>query len=116
MDWVFDRTKVQLAEIIEQDPNVASVDEFTLDLGDDVIRLDITSPTATRGREADGSWDLVRHLAGPMFSPEDGSFYTEQYTPGLELINGGTTHTCSADVMIRLATFAASRSDFEREC
>ena len=60
--------------------------------------------------------ELTRKLAEPLFSPDGGFFSTEQYTPGFQLINSGTTYTCDADLMSRLATFTASWTDFEAEC
>ncbi len=113
---VFEVNRVQLAEILAADPNVESVDLFELDPTQNLIRLDITSPFASPGEQASGAWELTRKLAEPLFSPEDGFFSTELYTPGFQLINSGTTYTCSAEVMSRLATFAASRADFEAEC
>ena len=76
----------------------------------------VTSPFVTAEDQADGAWELTRKLAEPLFSADGGFFSMPQYTPGFELINSGTVHTCSPDFMIRLAGFAAGRADFENEC
>jgi hypothetical protein len=116
VDSVFDNNRVQIAAIIQDNPNVDTVDSFELDLVVDRIRLDITSPFVTPENQADGAWELTRQLAEPLYSTDGGFFSTPQYTPGFELINSGTTYTCSSDFMIRLASFAAGRTDFENEC
>jgi hypothetical protein len=116
VNWVFNRTRARLVEIIEQDPGVESVERLELDLDADVIRLDFTATLPNRGREGDTTWALVQRFAEPMFSPDSGSFSTELYTPGLAVATGGSSYACPSDTMIRLATFSASRTDFENEC
>jgi hypothetical protein len=112
---VFDAQRVELAEAVQGDINVGSVDLFAYDGNTGVVTLDITSGWASPDNQVDGAWDLTRQLAA-LYSPTDGAWYQAEWVPGFTLVNSGVTYRCSGEFMARLATFSASRADWDAEC
>jgi len=112
---VFEENRVKLAQILEGDDNVESVDKLAYDPASEVVTLDVTSTWASPDNQVEGAWAIVR-LMSTLYDPDGGAWYQDGFVPSFVLINSGSQYTQSGDFMLRLATFSASRDDWEKEC
>jgi hypothetical protein len=112
---VFEENRVKLAQILESDDNVESVDKLAYDPASEVVTLDVTSTWASPDNQVEGAWAIVR-LMSTLYDPDKGAWYQDGFVPSFVLVNSGSEYTQSADFMLRLATFSASRDDWESEC
>lgn len=112
---VFEEDRVKLAQILESDDNVESVDKLAYDPASEVVTLDVTSTWASPDNQVEGAWAIVR-LMSTLYDPDKGAWYQDGFVPSFVLVNSGSQYTQSGDFMLRLATFSASRDDWEKEC
>lgn len=114
-ETVFEENRVKLAQILEDDDNVESVDKLAYDSASQTVLLDVTSPWASSDNQVDGAWAIVR-LMSTLYESDQGSWYQDGFVPSFVLTNSGSKYTQSDDFMLRLAAFSASREDWEKEC
>lgn len=105
--------RTALADAIEADSNVSSVDSLTIE--GDTVRVSVTSGYSTLEYQVDEAWAVYRAMA-TLWNEDDGILVTPIYAPALAFTNNIQSYTCSADFMRRLASAQADRSAWEAEC
>lgn len=111
---VIEANRIELAEALESDTFIESVDALTFDPETGVLSISATSGYATDEYRANEMWEVVRTLAHAW--AEDGAFVDAHFSPGLAFSNGRESFACAPEFMERLARRVADRDAWEAEC
>lgn len=110
--------RVELAEAIESDTYIESVDSISYDRNTGTVSV---SATTTYAGEYGGeyrleeSWEVYRNMA-VLWKADDGAWRTPLFSPALAFTNGDESYTCSGDFMNRLADRQADQPAWQSEC
>lgn len=111
----FDATRGTLADLLNEDRNVETLDQLTYDAAADLVTVAVTSTWASPDNQHDGAWEISRMLA-TLYERDEGPWWSPDYVPNLTLVNSGTRYNCGAELMVRLGSLEASRDHWEAEC
>lgn len=104
----FETNRIAIAESLEEDQSLQSVDRFEFDGGPGTVILAVTTGYQTEEIIRTKAWEVTDSMLSLWRGTE--------FSPGFRLLADRYTYSCSGDFMRRLADRRATRAEWQTSC